>query len=305
LLEIKSVSKVYRNYSTKAVDNISLKIQKGEIFGLLGPNGAGKTSLISMICGLSKPSSGKIFVDKFDVQTNFLKARNLIGLVPQELPLELFQTVFSSLRFSRGLFGKKADDQYLIRLLKDLSLIEKKNEIMKNLSGGMKRRVLIAKALSHEPKLLFLDEPTAGVDVELRKRLWAYIAELKNRGMTVVLTTHYIEEAQAIADRIGIIDKGKLILVQKKDEILQRMGKKRLVFETKESDFDKFNHKIFAKFKVTFNDQKITFFLPDEDVGSFGEIVDGIKEMGIRVKKFYTDENSLEDIFLDITAKIS
>ena len=215
--------------------SINLDINTGEILGLLGPNGAGKTTLISTICGIVSPTSGEVTVDGFDIIKDFRKTRSIIGLVPQELTLGSFDTVWGTVRFSRGLFGAKRDDAYLEELLKDLSLFDKKDSEIRMLSGGMKRRVLIAKALSHNPKILFLDEPTAGVDVELRKDLWKIVNVLKSKGVTIILTTHYIEEAEELADRIGVISNGELLLVEKKAHLMETLGKKQLIVELKES----------------------------------------------------------------------
>ena len=208
---IKNLSKVYKN-GFNALKSINLNIKKGEIFAMLGPNGAGKTTLISIICGIVKPSSGKVTVDNFDIIDDYRETRSRIGLVPQELTLEQFETVFNNVSYSRGLYGKKPDPQHIEKILKQLSLWDKKDQRLRQLSGGMKRRVLIAKALSHEPSILFLDEPTAGVDVELRQDMWKIVEELRKTGVTIILTTHYIEEAEAIADRVGVINQGEIIV---------------------------------------------------------------------------------------------
>ena len=228
--EIISVKNLVKKYDNDfiAVKNLSLKINQGEIIALLGPNGAGKTTLISTICGLASITSGSITVNGFDVIKDYRKTREIIGLVPQELALEPFEKVINSVKFSRRLFGKKDDVEYVENLLKKLQLYDKKDNIIKSLSGGMKRRVMIAKALSHNPKILFLDEPTAGVDVELRKDMWNIIKELKNEGVTIILTTHYIEEAEMIADNIGIINHGELLLVEEKNKLIKRMSVKTL-----------------------------------------------------------------------------
>ena len=233
IISIKGLSKTY-NSGFQALKTVDLEINQGEILALLGPNGAGKTTLISTICGIISPSSGTVSVDGFDIIKDFRKTRAMIGLVPQELTLGAFDTVWSTVRFSRGLFGSKRDDAYLEQLLKDLSLFDKKDSEIRALSGGMKRRVLIAKALSHQPKVLFLDEPTAGVDVELRKDMWKIVNKLRNQGVTIILTTHYIEEAEEIAERVGVISNGELLLVEKKDELMQSLGKKQLLIDLKE-----------------------------------------------------------------------
>ncbi len=233
IVSVRSLTKTYGS-GFQALKSVDLAIEEGEIIALLGPNGAGKTTLISTICGIVQPTSGSITVGGHDVVSDFRASRALIGLVPQEIVLEPFETVTSVVRFSRGLFGKPADPAYVEKVLRQLSLWDKKDSIIKALSGGMKRRVLIAKALAHEPRVLFLDEPTAGVDVELRKDMWAIVRELKAAGVTIILTTHYIEEAEAIADRIGIISKGEVLLVEEKTALMRRMGQKQLQVELTE-----------------------------------------------------------------------
>ena len=230
ILEIKELSKTYEN-GFSALSNTSLNVKEGEILALLGPNGAGKTTLISTICGISVPTSGQIKVGGCDIQSQYREARKLIGLVPQEITLEPFEKVINTIRFSRGLFGKPKDDAYVEKVLRSLSLWDKKDSRIMQLSGGMKRRVLIAKALAHEPRLLFLDEPTAGVDVELRQSMWAVVEELRKDGVTIILTTHYIEEAEAIADRIAVIAKGSIRLVEEKAALMKRLGQKSLTLE--------------------------------------------------------------------------
>ena len=224
---INNLSKVYDN-GFNALKNINLKIRKGEIFAMLGPNGAGKTTLISIICGIVNPTSGNVTVDDYDIIKNYRETRSRIGLVPQELTLEQFETVFNNVSYSRGLYGKKADPNHIEKVLKQLSLWDKKDLKLRQLSGGMKRRVLIAKALSHEPTILFLDEPTAGVDVELRKEMWQVVENLRKTGVTIILTTHYIEEAEAIADRVGVINQGEIVVVDETKELLKKMGHKKL-----------------------------------------------------------------------------
>src|SRR5438094_2822345 len=227
---IVSVSKLSKTYATgfQALTNVSLEIRRGEIFALLGPNGAGKTTLIGIICGIVTASQGKITVDGHDIVTDYRATRSLIGLVPQELTTDSFETVWATVNFSRGLFGMPAKPDHIAKILKDLSLWEKRNNKIMTLSGGMKRRVLIAKALSHEPSILFLDEPTAGVDVELRQDMWDIVRALRDSGVTIILTTHYIEEAEEMADRVGVISKGELILVEDKRELMRKLGKKQL-----------------------------------------------------------------------------
>jgi len=234
IISIRGLAKTYQG-GHEALKGIDLDIQRGEILALLGPNGAGKTSLISIICGLVNPSAGTVTVDGHDIISDFRKTRELIGLVPQELTLGAFDLVANSIKFSRGLFGKAADESFIDKLLSDLSLGDKKNAMVQQLSGGMKRRVLIAKALAHEPRILFLDEPTAGVDVELRKDMWALVEKLRADGVTIVLTTHYIEEAEEIADRVGVISDGRLLVIDDKENLMRSLGKKQLVVDLRES----------------------------------------------------------------------
>ena len=301
--EIISVKNLVKKYDNDfiAVKNLSLKINQGEIIALLGPNGAGKTTLISTICGLASITSGTITVNGFDVIKDYRKTREIIGLVPQELALEPFEKVINSVKFSRRLFGKKDDVEYVENLLKKLQLYDKKDNIIKSLSGGMKRRVMIAKALSHNPKILFLDEPTAGVDVELRKDMWNIIKELKNEGVTIILTTHYIEEAEMIADNIGIINHGELLLVEEKNKLIKRMSVKTLKVKLKKSlstiptKLKKYNLKLIDEgnsFHYYYNTGKertgITSLLSD------------MNQIGINLFDIQTEETSLEDIFVKI-----
>ena len=303
LSEIISVKNLVKKYDNDfiAVKNLSLKINQGEIIALLGPNGAGKTTLISTICGLASITSGTITVNGFDVIKDYRKTREIIGLVPQELALEPFEKVINSVKFSRRLFGKKDDVEYIENLLKKLQLYDKKDNIIKSLSGGMKRRVMIAKALSHNPKILFLDEPTAGVDVELRKDMWNIIKELKNEGVTIILTTHYIEEAEMIADNIGIINHGELLLVEEKNKLIKRMSVKTLKVKLKKSlstiptKLKKYNLKLIDEgnsFHYYYNTGKertgITSLLSD------------MNQIGINLFDIQTEETSLEDIFVKI-----
>ena len=227
---INDLSKVYDN-GFDALKKVSLKVKQGEILAMLGPNGAGKTTLISIICGIVTPSSGTVSVDGFDIIKNYRETRSRIGMVPQELNLESFETVFDTVSYSRGLYGKSPKPEHIEKILKDLSLWDKKDQRLRQLSGGMKRRVLIAKALSHEPKILFLDEPTAGVDVELRRDMWMVVDDLRKTGVTIILTTHYIEEAEAIADRVAVINQGEIIVVEDKKELIKKMGHKKLNIE--------------------------------------------------------------------------
>ena len=300
IISIKDLSKIY-NTGFEALKNVNLEINKGEIIALLGPNGAGKTTLISTICGIVSPSSGTVTVDGFDIISDFRKTRAMIGLVPQELTLGTFDTVWSTIRFSRGLFGSKRDDAYLEQLLKDLSLYDKKDSEIRALSGGMKRRVLIAKALSHNPKVLFLDEPTAGVDVELRKDMWKIVNKLRSQGVTIILTTHYIEEAEEIADRVGVINNGELLLVEQKEHLMESLGKKQLVIDLKESvkkippSLDKYN------IELTDDGMQIsyTYVVKDEEV-EISDVLNEISNSGLLLKDLKIVQSSLEDIFVDL-----
>jgi len=300
IISVENLVKVYGN-DFPAVKNLNLNINKGEIIALLGPNGAGKTTLISTICGLASITSGTIKVNNLDVIKDYRKTREIIGLVPQELALEPFEKVMNAVRFSRRLFGKKDDNVYLDKLLTKLQLFEKKNNIIKSLSGGMKRRVMIAKALSHNPQILFLDEPTAGVDVELRKDMWNIIKELKAEGVTIILTTHYIEEAEMIADRIGIINKGELLLVEEKNKLIKRMSVKTLKIKLKKTltqipkKLNKYNLKLIDEgnsFHYFYNTSK-------EKTGITSLLYD-MNEIGINLFDIQTEETSLEEIFVKI-----
>jgi ABC-2 type transport system ATP-binding protein len=300
IISVENLVKVYGN-EFPAVKNLNLNINKGEIIALLGPNGAGKTTLISTICGLASITSGTIKVNNLDVIKDYRKTREIIGLVPQELALEPFEKVINAVRFSRRLFGKKDDNVYLDKLLTKLQLFEKKNNIIKSLSGGMKRRVMIAKALSHNPQILFLDEPTAGVDVELRKDMWNIIKELKAEGVTIILTTHYIEEAEMIADRIGIINKGELLLVEEKKKLIKRMSVKTLKIKLKKTltqipkKLNKYNLKLIDEansFHYFYNTSK-------EKTGITSLLYD-MNEIGINLFDIQTEETSLEEIFVKI-----
>ena len=299
-LTIDALSKYYAN-GFEALKTINLRVKESEILALLGPNGAGKTTLISTICGISKFTSGKITLAGHDIVQNYRAARKMIGMVPQELSLEPFETVMNTLRFSRGLFGKAPDDSYLEEILEQLSLLDKRKSQILELSGGMKRRVSIAKALSHEPQLLFLDEPTAGVDVELRKDMWVLVRRLRNEGVTVILTTHYIEEAEAIADRVGIIDKGQLLLVEEKESLMQRLGQKQLTIElqdplkdlpSKLSDYD----------IVLAADRQSLIYTYNMRSGRTGinQILSNLTQSGIIFKDLQTKQSSLEDIFMSL-----
>ncbi len=305
IISIKALSKTYKS-GFEALKTVDLEINRGEILALLGPNGAGKTTLISTICGIISPSSGSVSVDGFDIIKDFRKTRSMIGLVPQELTLGSFDTVWGTVRFSRGLFGAKRDDAYLEQLLKDLSLFDKKDSEIRALSGGMKRRVLIAKALSHQPKVLFLDEPTAGVDVELRKDMWKIVNKLRNQGVTIILTTHYIEEAEEIADRVGVISNGELLLVEKKDELMQSLGKKQLVIDLKEPV--KEIPSALEEYNIELNDAgtqiSYTYVVKDE-TADVSEILNKISNSGLLLKDLKVEQSSLEDIFVDLVKEES
>ena len=300
IVSIKDLSKTY-NSGFEALKNINLDIKKGEILALLGPNGAGKTTLISTICGIVSPTSGTVTVDGNDIITDFRKTRQMIGLVPQELTLGAFEQVFHTVSFSRGLFGCKKDDDYINQLLKDLSLDDKKNIEVRELSGGMKRRVLIAKALSHEPQILFLDEPTAGVDVELRKDMWKIVRQLQDKGVTIILTTHYIEEAEEIAERVGVINNGELLLVEKKELLMENFGKKQLVIELREAAKE-IPHTL-HKHNVELTDDGLNISYTYDTTNEGSNIQDVLKEVSdseLLIKDIKINQSSLEDIFVDL-----
>jgi len=303
LSEIITVTSLVKKYNNKflALNGLNLNINQGEIIALLGPNGAGKTTLISTICGLTSITSGKIEVNGFDVIKDYRKTREIIGLVPQELALEPFEKVINSVRFSRRLFGKKDDNKYLDQLLIKLQLFDKKDNIIKSLSGGMKRRVMIAKALSHNPSILFLDEPTAGVDVELRKDMWNIIRELKKEGVTIILTTHYIEEAEMMADRIGIINHGELLLVEEKNKLIKRMSVKTLKVKLKKSitkipkSLEKY------KLKLIDDGKSFNYYYKTGNVKTgITSLLSDMNDIGINLFDIQTEETSLEEIFVKI-----
>ena len=297
---INNLSKVYDN-NFSALKNVNLNIKKGEIFAMLGPNGAGKTTLISIICGIVKPSSGKVTVENFDIIDEYRETRSRIGLVPQELTLEQFETVFNNVSYSRGLYGKKPNPDYIEKILKQLSLWEKKDFNLRQLSGGMKRRVLIAKALSHEPQILFLDEPTAGVDVELRKEMWKVVKSLRETGVTIILTTHYIEEAEAIADRVGVINQGELIIVEKKNELIKKMGQKKLIVELQQEV--KQLPDSLKRYNLTVEDDMMslnyTYDLKSKQTG-ITNLLQDIKDSGLKLKDLKTEQSNLEKIFVTL-----
>jgi len=298
LITISNLSKTYAD-GYQALKNINLNIRKGEILALLGPNGAGKTTLISIICGIVTPSTGKIEVNGFDIITDFRKTRSQIGLVPQELTTDAFESVFNTVSFSRGLFGKKSNPAHIENILKELSLWEKKNQKVMELSGGMKRRLLIAKALSHEPSILFLDEPTAGVDVKLRQDMWRLIEDLKKSGVTIILTTHYIEEAEEIADRVGVINKGEIVVVEEKSELMRKLGKKQLILEL----FTKleFVPKQLEPFKLELGkggSQIIYTYDTKAERTGITTLLRELRNANIKFKDLSTTQSSLEDIFM-------
>ncbi|MDC0355923.1 ABC transporter ATP-binding protein [Candidatus Pelagibacter sp.] len=299
-ISIKNLSKVYKN-DFNALKTINLNIKKGEIFAMLGPNGAGKTTLISIICGIVKPSSGKVTVDNFDIIDDYRETRSRIGLVPQELTLEQFETVFNNVSYSRGLYGKKPDPKHIEKILKQLSLWDKKDQRLRQLSGGMKRRVLIAKALSHEPSILFLDEPTAGVDVELRQDMWKIVEELRATGVTIILTTHYIEEAEAIADRVGVINQGEIIVVEETKELLKKMGHKKLTVELQD-EISKIPDNL-DKYKLVLGKNKMsidyTYNVQAEQTG-ITNLLQDIKDAGLKLKDLKTEQSTLEKIFVSL-----
>ena len=299
-ISINNLSKAYDN-GFEALKKVNLEIKKGEIIALLGPNGAGKTTLISIICGIVTPSSGKVTVENFDIIEDYRETRSRIGLVPQELTLELFETVFNNVSYSRGLNGKKPNPKHIEKILKDLSMWDKKDLRLRQLSGGMKRRVLIAKALSHEPSILFLDEPTAGVDVELRRDMWKVVEDLRKTGVTIILTTHYIEEAEAIADRVAVINQGEIIVIDETKELLKKMGKKKLsvnlqseISEIPDS-LGKYNLEIGKDNKTV----EYTYDVNSESTGITNLLKD-LKDAGLKLQDLKTEQTTLEKIFVNL-----
>ena len=300
LLEVNLLRKTYAT-GFEAVKGISLQVNKGEIVALLGPNGAGKTTLISTICGITTLSSGSVFIGGHDISRNFREARKLVGLVPQEITLEPFEKVINTIKFSRGLFGKKKDEALIEKILTKLSLWDKRDSRIMELSGGMKRRVLIAKALSHEPRLLFLDEPTAGVDVELRQSMWNVVADLKADGVTIILTTHYIEEAEAIADRVGVINKGELLLMEDKASLMQRLGQKVLKIELHKK-LDKIPNELIDRNVELSKDGLSLTYVYDTKQKRTGitKLLSELAKSGINLRDIQTDQSSLEEIFVNL-----
>jgi ABC-2 type transport system ATP-binding protein len=299
-ITIKDLSKVYDN-GFEALKKINLDIKKGEIIALLGPNGAGKTTLISIICGIVTPSSGKVSVEDFDIIDDYRETRSRIGLVPQELTLELFETVFNNVSYSRGLNGKKPNPKHIEKILKDLSMWDKKDLRLRQLSGGMKRRVLIAKALSHEPSILFLDEPTAGVDVELRRDMWKVVEDLRKTGVTIILTTHYIEEAEAIADRVAVINQGEIIVIDKTDELLKKMGHKKLTINL-QNELNKVPDSLEPYSLEIGSDKKSVNYTYNVNAESTGitNLLKDLKDAGLKLQDLKTEQTTLEKIFVSL-----
>lgn len=299
IISVRNVAKTYKS-GFQALRGVSLDIHRGEIFALLGPNGAGKTTLIGIVCGIVNATSGTVVAAGHDIVEAYRAARSAIGLVPQELSTDMFETVLATVSFSRGLFGRPPDPLYIEKVLRDLSLWEKRNDKIMTLSGGMKRRVLIAKALSHEPKILFLDEPTAGVDVELRRDMWTMIGKLRESGVTIILTTHYIEEAEQMADRIGVIRKGEIILVEEKTALMKKLGKKRLTLFLR-TPLDEMPQALAGFAPETSKDKLSVVFTLDTRADDSG-VADLLKAASVLdVRDIETHESSLEDIFVELT----
>jgi ABC-2 type transport system ATP-binding protein len=300
IISVSNLSKTYGS-GFKALNGINLEIRRGEIFALLGPNGAGKTTLISIICGIANPSQGSVAVDGHDIVTSYRAARTLIGLVPQELHTDAFESVWATVSFSRGLFGKPKNPAHIEKVLKDLSLWDKKDSKIVTLSGGMKRRVMIAKALSHEPQILFLDEPTAGVDVELRKGMWEVVRTLQASGVTIILTTHYIEEAEEMADRVGVINKGEIILVEDKANLMQKLGKKRLKLHL-QGKIDSLPVSLAAyNLELSGGGSELTYNYDTKgDRTGITSLLSDLRSAGIRFYDLDTTQSSLEDIFVSL-----
>ncbi|MEC9283782.1 MAG: ABC transporter ATP-binding protein [Bdellovibrionota bacterium] len=300
MIQVQNLSKEYSD-GKKALSDVNLQIEKGEIYALLGPNGAGKTTMISIICGLVNPSSGNVKIDGFDIIDNYREARSLIGLVPQELTTDAFETVWNTVNFSRSLFGKPKNHDFIEKILKDLSLWDKKDNKLMTLSGGMKRRVMIAKALSHEPSVLFLDEPTAGVDVELRKSMWEQVSKLRESGVTIILTTHYIEEAEEMADRVGVISGGKLILTEPTKTLMKKLGKKQMLIELEEqiseipSSLQKYELSLLGENRQI----RLNYDIKNQDFRIL-EFFEDLKSAGICIHDLSTRQSSLEEIFIEL-----
>jgi len=300
VIKIENLSKVYAS-GFRALNNINLEIREGEIIALLGPNGAGKTTLISIVCGIVNPTAGKVTIGGHDIVREYRAARSMIGLVPQELATDAFETVTATMALSRGIFGKKPDPVFLDYVLKSLSLYDKKDSKIITLSGGMKRRVMIGKALSHEPRILFLDEPTAGVDVELRKDMWNVVRRLKDDGVTIILTTHYIEEAEEMADRIGVINKGELMLVEDKDVLMRKLGQKRLLLHLCEPLAAV--PPMLSGYKLALAGQGATLIYTydaQSESSDITQLLEALDSAGVRFKDLETRQNSLEEIFVNL-----
>ena len=300
ILEIENLTKFY-NKSFKALENISLNIKEGEIFALLGPNGAGKSTLINSICGIVNFNKGTIKINNMDIIKNYRSTRKITGIVPQELNLETFETVWNNVNYTRGLFGKKPDHKYIEKLLRQLSLWDKKDNKIKELSGGMKRRVLIAKALSHQPKLLFLDEPTASVDVELRKDMWDVVKKLNKDGVTIILTTHYIEEAEELSDRVAVINEGKIILIDEKDKLIKKLGEKTIKIELIQP-IDKINGNL-SKYNFTLDQSNTVLshtYNLSSNITDITELLNDVKKDGYKIKDVSMEQSSLEQIFVKL-----
>jgi len=300
IISVKNLTKTYAGGFT-ALKDINLEIRKGEIFALLGPNGAGKTTLISIICGIVNPGEGTVLADGHDIVRDYRAARSKIGLVPQELTTDAFETVWATCSFSRGLFGKPPNPAHIEKVLKQLSLWDKKDNKIRTLSGGMKRRVLIAKALSHEPQILFLDEPTAGVDVELRRDMWEVVRELRDAGVTIILTTHYIEEAEEMADRVGVISRGQIILVEDKTTLMRKLGKKQLTIDLQEPV--EAVPASLSGYKLELGpggNSLVHTYESDADRAGIPTLLRAIGEAGLEFKDLHTEQSSLEDIFVDL-----
>ena len=303
IISVQNLTKTYAS-GFQALKNVSLDIRPGEIFALLGPNGAGKTTLISIICGIVNPTSGVVLADGHDIIKEYRAARSKIGLVPQELANDAFESVWATVKFSRGLFGKPPNPQYLEKVLRDLSLWDKKDSSILALSGGMKRRVMIAKALTHEPKILFLDEPTAGVDVELRRDMWEMVRSLRASGVTIILTTHYIEEAEEMADRIGIINKGEIILVEEKTALMRKLGRKQLILHL-QSPLARIPPELANRGLELSADgvELIYTFDSQHEATGIGSLLRQLNELGIDFKDLHTTESSLEEIFVSLVRR--
>ena len=300
-IDIKNLNKSYEN-GLKALKNINLSVRSGEIFALLGPNGAGKSTLINIICGISKKTSGKVTIFGKDNILDYKLTRSKIGLVPQEIATDSFEKVINTLKFSRGLFNKVPSDEYLSFILKSLNLVTKKNNQIRTLSGGMKRRVMIAKALSHEPKILFLDEPTAGVDVNLRKTLWNFLNKLKKNGVTIFLTTHYIEEAENIADRIGIINNGEIIITENKKKLIEKLGEKKIII-TINSSHNKISY-ITKKYQLKKNKNKLSYiYNSKKNIDLSASLLSDLVKSSVKIDDIEIEKSNLEEIFLNMVEK--